>query len=241
MASNPNMAANAAASSDGADASSNDDIDLLLAGLQLRPPYLGTNSLLPQNVVDFLLRNGGSGLDDEGDEEEEDDNEEEDMMEHRGEGWKNRRLLAKEESKLEREILRIIETGNGFEALKVNSGQSVAIGDHNICVGVHEEPDSEYRLWQWHGHIMLFDEDDGYSLEYIHGFHHELVPPQQRGRKQVVHEEEEKSKTKVDVVGNSGLKDLISGNVVESIGNAAGRVLHRNSLKGQSLHQGNEK
>ncbi|XP_074585171.1 uncharacterized protein LOC141840961 [Curcuma longa] len=241
MASNPNKAA-AAASSDGADASSHDDIGLLLAGLQLRSPYLGTNSLLPQNVVDYLLRNGGGGgLDDEGDEEEEDDNEEEDVMEHRGEGWKNRRLLAKEEDKLEREILRIIETGNGFEALKVNSGQSVAIGDHNICVGVHEEPDSEYRLWQWHGHIMLFDEEDSYSLEYIHGFHHELLPPQQRGRKQVVHEEEEKSKTKVDVVGNSGLKDLISGDAVDSIGNGAGRVLHRNSLRGQSLQQGNEK
>lgn len=238
MTSNPNIAA--AASSDGADASSYDDIGLLLAGLQLRPPYLGSNSLLPQNVVDYLLRNGG-GLDDEGDEEEEDDNEEEDVIEHRGEGWKNRRLLAKEEDKLEREILRIIETGNGLEALKVNSGQSVAIGDHNICVGVHEEPDSEYRLWQWHGHIMLFDEEDGYSLEYVHGFHHELLPPQQRGRKQVVDEEEEKSKIRVDMIGNSGLKDLIGGDAVESIGNGAGRVLHRNSLRGQSLQQGNDK
>lgn len=215
-------------------ASSCDDLGLLLAGLQLRQPYLGTNSFLPQNVVDFLLRDGG---------EEEDDNDEAEL-EHQGEGRKNRGLLAKEEDKLEREILRIIDSGNGFEALKANSGQSVAIGDHNICVGVHEEPGSEYRLWQWHGHMMLFDEENGYSLEYIHGFHHELLPPRQLGRKPVADEAEEEkceSRTKVNAAGNSGLKSLITGNAEESIGAGAGRVLHRNSLRGQPPQQGTER
>ncbi|CAA6654911.1 unnamed protein product [Spirodela intermedia] len=47
---------------------------------------------------------------------------------------------------------------------------------HNICVGYHQESGSEYRVWEWHGHIMLFDEENGYVPEYIYGNYFERIP-----------------------------------------------------------------
>ncbi|WOL09262.1 hypothetical protein Cni_G18015 [Canna indica] len=220
MASNPNKDAASIG------ASSYDQIVLqaLLSRLQLRPPYLDTNSLLSQRLDDFLLGDGGS---DDDDEEGEDDGE------HGGEGSSNRRLLAKEEAKLEKEVVRIINSGDAVESLKANSGQSVAIGDHNICVAVHEDPGSEYRVWEWHGHIMLFDEDNGYSAEYIYGNYFERLPEnkkkEERKRFDGEHHEEDGG-TKVKAGENSGLKELIEGSK-DSIANGAGRVLHRNYLK----------
>lgn len=76
--------------------------------------------------------------------------------------------LAKETAKLEQKIVRMILSGKGDE-LKPNSGQSVEVGEHHICVGCTEKPESGYRVWQWHGHIMLYDEEKGFRLEYIYG------------------------------------------------------------------------
>ncbi|KAH9311082.1 hypothetical protein KI387_026117, partial [Taxus chinensis] len=76
--------------------------------------------------------------------------------------------LAKEAAKLEQKIIRIILSGKG-DTLKPNSGQSVEVGENHICVGCTERPESNYRVWQWHGHIMLFDEEKGFRLEYIYG------------------------------------------------------------------------
>ncbi|MDD0160929.1 hypothetical protein PSY24_23360, partial [Shigella flexneri] len=84
-----------------------------------------------------------------------------------------RRTLAREEAKLEKEIVRLALAGEGEEALKPNSGQPDAAGDHHICVGFHDDSGGEYRVWEWHGHVMIFDDEDGYSAEYIYGNHFE--------------------------------------------------------------------
>lgn len=86
--------------------------------------------------------------------------------------------LQREEAKLEKKIVEIILSGEGAEKLNPNSGQAVSIGDHQVCVGFHdEEPQAEkgYRIWEWHGHIMLYDEDKGYTAEYIYGNFFEKV------------------------------------------------------------------
>ena len=58
----------------------------------------------------------------------------------------------------------MILSGN-IDSLKPNSVQAVTFGEHHICVGFHEEKGSDYRVWEWHGHIMLFDEENGYTPE----------------------------------------------------------------------------
>nr|GMD46582.1 uncharacterized protein LOC109182338 [Ipomoea batatas] len=82
--------------------------------------------------------------------------------------------LAREESKLEKEIIRTIHSGS-TDSLKPNSGQAVTIGEHHICVGFHEDEDSDYRVWEWHGHIILFDDENGYNPEYIYGNYFERL------------------------------------------------------------------
>ncbi|XP_031260211.1 uncharacterized protein LOC116118362 [Pistacia vera] len=89
-------------------------------------------------------------------------------------GDSNKTQLSKEESKLEEEIIKIILSGK-IESLKPNSGQAVTIGERHICVGFHEETGSDYRVWEWHGHIMLFDMETGYSPEYIYGNYFEKL------------------------------------------------------------------
>ncbi|RWR81658.1 FK506-binding protein 5-like protein [Cinnamomum micranthum f. kanehirae] len=76
--------------------------------------------------------------------------------------------VAMEEAKVEEKILRIINSGDG-DLLRPNSGQPVTIGGHSICVGFRDEMGSEYRVWEWHGHVSTRDEDNCYSLEYIFG------------------------------------------------------------------------
>lgn len=131
---------------------------------------------------------------------------------------KERSLLAEEEAKLEKEIIRIIHSANPVEALKPNSGQSVSIGEHSICVGFHEESGSEYRVWEWHGHLIIFDEEEGYSPEYIYGSYFERLVDEKR--------------KKNNVNGSPGLRDLI-GDRAHGVGSgrsAGVRVLHRSSL-----------
>ncbi|KAF9593457.1 hypothetical protein IFM89_023274 [Coptis chinensis] len=185
----------------------------LMGRLQLRPPYLNTNSYLSQSLEDFLLdannNNNDQNEDDDDDELNEDEEDE-------------RTLLSKEESKLEKDIIRVILSGK-IDTLKPNSGQAVTIGEHHICVGFHHETDSDYRVWEWHGHIMLFDEENGYTPEYIYGNYFERVvvkPGTVRVAAASVVEEEEDEEEKA---GNVGLRELIDGG--DSNG---GRILHRN-------------
>ncbi|XP_043700846.1 uncharacterized protein LOC122651503 [Telopea speciosissima] len=176
-------------------------LQTLMGRLQLRPPYLHTNSYLSQSLEDFLLDSNAIPDDDDGDDTD-------------------RTPLAKEESKLEKEIIRIILTGN-TESLKPNSGQAVTIGEHHVCVGFHEDTGSDYRVWEWHGHIMLFDEENGYSPEYIYGNYFERAPALKRTPD--TEKDEEKVVEKEERVGSLGLRELIGGR--DSIG---GRILHRN-------------
>ncbi|KAI7728716.1 hypothetical protein M8C21_019087, partial [Ambrosia artemisiifolia] len=187
-------------------------IQTLMNRLQIRPqnplqPQL--SPILNQTLEDLLLDTINSISDD--DDQDDDDDENISTKTH----------LAKEESKLEKDIIKIILSGKSEEALKPNSGQAVTIGEHHICVGYHVEPGSEYRVWEWHGHIMLFDEENGYNPEYIYGNYFERL---RVGVGKVKEEVKEDGDDKEEKVVNFGLKDLIG--LSEESG--SGRILHRN-------------
>ncbi|KAG7964723.1 hypothetical protein I3843_09G184800 [Carya illinoinensis] len=128
--------------------------------------------------------------------------------------------LAEEETKVEMEVIRIIHSGM-TDTLRPNSGQAITVGEHNICVGFQDEPDSDYRVWEWHGHVMIFSDEHGYSPEYIYGNYFERLLAKPRGR------EKQKKEEKEEKVGNLGLRELIDG------GDADGaRILHRSMSNG---------
>ncbi|MBA0591496.1 hypothetical protein Gorai_020170 [Gossypium raimondii] len=178
-------------------------LQTLMGRLQIRPPpNTITNSFLTQSLEDLLL--DAANLSDS-------DSDDADKTQ-----------LAKEESKLEKEIIRVILSGK-TDPLKPNSGQAVNINDHHICITFHQENGSDYRVWEWHGHIMLFDEENGYSPEYIYGNYFERLQG-----KTVVNEEKEKEAEKEEEeeekIGNLGLRELIDGGA----DSGSGRILHRN-------------
>ncbi|KMS95361.1 hypothetical protein BVRB_009070 [Beta vulgaris subsp. vulgaris] len=187
----------------------------LMGRLQLRqqPP-----SLLSQSFDDLLLDAAGRLSDyslssDEGD-----------FIDNGGD---NKTQLSKEESKLEKELIKIILTGN-TQSLKPNSGQAVAIGEHHVCVGFHEETGSDYRVWEWHGHIMLFDEEDGYTPEYIYGNYFErLMGKAGRREKEDKEDEEKEEEENEHKVENLGLRELIEG-----ADSAGSRILHQSRNAG---------
>ncbi|XVF08048.1 hypothetical protein REPUB_Repub06bG0191900 [Reevesia pubescens] len=182
-------------------------LQTLMGRLQIGPPNINNNSpFLTQSLEDLLL--DAANLSDS----DSDDT--------------NKTQLAKEESKLEKEIIRIILSGK-TDPLKPNSGQAVTINDHHICFTFHEEKGSEYRVWEWHGHIMVFDEENGYTPEYIYGNYFErllgkpLVARVKEEKEEEVEEEEDKA-------ANLGLRELIDG----AADSAGGRILHRNMNAG---------
>jgi hypothetical protein len=179
----------------------------LMSRVQLRPPFLDTNSFLTQDLDDFLLNEFAalSAAAGESDDDDHDDDEEDALSDGEGSGEaRRRRMLSREETKLEKQIVRMVLAGDADETLKPNSGQSVAVGDHHVCVGFHDDTGGEYRVWEWHGHVMLFDDEDGYSAEYIYGNHFEpLAAATARAKKK------EKEKREKDLT--SGLRDLIVG------------------------------
>lgn len=81
---------------------------------------------------------------------------------------RGRTKLAREEAALEVKVVHIIVSGD-WASLKPNSGKSVAVGDHHICVAFRDDPNSGYRIWEWHGHILMYDDEEGYTPEYIYG------------------------------------------------------------------------
>ncbi|KAI3991521.1 hypothetical protein MKX01_017140 [Papaver californicum] len=199
----------------------------LMGKLQLRPPNSpNSNSFLNQTLEDFLLNS---------------------EIESDGEDDESKTQLSKEESKIEKDIIKVILSGKG-ETLKPNSGQAVTVGEHHICVGYHQETDSDYRVWEWHGHIMLFDEEDGYTPEYIYGNYFERPKGSAsaaeeiinglRKKKEEVEEEEEEEDEEEDEeeeekVGNLGLRELIDG----GDSSTGCRILHRNSVNAGSLRK----
>lgn len=186
----------------------------LMGRLQIRSPSTNPPFLSPQSLEDLLFNNLPS---DEDDEEEDQD--------YNPNGSSSKSQLSREESRLEKQIIRTILTGK-IDSLKPNSGQAVTIGEHHICVGFHEDPGTDYRVWEWHGHIMLFDEENGYTPEYIYGNYFEKVSAKLTTKKKK--EEVEDDVEKEERVGNLGLKELIESG--ES--NSEGRILRRNMNAG---------
>ncbi|KAH6762434.1 hypothetical protein C2S52_019867 [Perilla frutescens var. hirtella] len=189
----------------------------LMSRLQLRPPnlYAAPPFSAAKSLEDLLFSDLLLNLSESDSDSEDDDS-----------SSSSKTQLAKEESKLEKEIVRTILSGE-IEKLKPNSGQAITIGEHHICVGFQEETGSDYRVWEWHGHIMLFDEENGYTPEYIYGNYFERVGAPKRKLKTTVKKgsvgDDDDEKEKEEKVGNVGLKELIEG---EDSG--SGRVLHRN-------------
>ncbi|GMY14600.1 hypothetical protein FCV25MIE_09839 [Fagus crenata] len=183
-------------------------LQTLMGRLQIRPP---TNPFHSQSLEDLLFEAANLSDDDNDDDDENDENN------------SSKTQLAKEESKLEKEIVRVILSGK-TDSLKPNSGQAVTIGEHHICVGFHEETGSDYRVWEWHGHIMLFDEENGYTPEYIYGNYFERLLVKSRGVEEEKEEEQEQEQEeKEEKVSNLGLRELIDA------GDSNGaRILHRN-------------
>ncbi|KAK8574087.1 hypothetical protein V6N13_097080 [Hibiscus sabdariffa] len=177
-------------------------LQTLLGRLQIRPPNntVRNDSFLTQSFEDLLLDAANASDSDPDD--------------------SNKTQLAKEESRLEKEIIRIIFSGK-TDPLKPNSGQAVTINDHHICISFNEEKGSDYRVWEWHGHIMLFDEEDGYTPEYIYGNYFERLQV-----KPLVSRVEEEKEDEVEekTVVTSGLRELIDGDADAG----RGRILHRN-------------
>lgn len=80
-----------------------------------------------------------------------------------------RSSLQRETSALSENIIRIITSGN-WENLLPNSGNSVEVGEHQVCVSYDVESSVEYRTWEWQGHILLYDEEEEmYVPEYVYG------------------------------------------------------------------------
>ncbi|KAK7284222.1 hypothetical protein RJT34_18964 [Clitoria ternatea] len=174
----------------------------LMGRLQLRTPI--NNPLVSQSLEDFLF-DAANNLDLHEDDDDNDNDE-------------GKSELAKEEAKLEREIVKIILSGKS-DSLKPNSGQAVSVLDHHICVGFQEEEGSDYRVWEWHGHVMVFDEENGYSPEYIYGnYFQRLMPkkPSGGGGGGSGVEKEEK-------LENLGLRELI-----DTKDSTEARIIHRN-------------
>ncbi|XP_059430760.1 uncharacterized protein LOC132164293 [Corylus avellana] len=112
----------------------------------------------------------------------------------------HRAQILKEETKIEREIIKAVTAGK-LDSLRPNSGQSVPIGEHYVCVSFHEEPDSDCRVWEWHGHVVFYDEENGFAQEYVYGNYFERTM-----RKVFGDESDDESEER-----SLGLGDLVAG------------------------------
>ncbi|XP_060176850.1 uncharacterized protein LOC132607068 [Lycium barbarum] len=196
----------------------------LMNRLQIQPPPSNPPPFLsPQSLEDLLFNNNNLNLLPSSSSSDDDEN---DNIYNNNQDSKTQ--LSKEESRLEKQIIRTILTGK-IDSLKPNSGQAVTIGEHHICVGFHEDPGSDYRVWEWHGHIMLFDEENGYTPEYIYGNYFERVSVKLTTTTTKKKEEEEEEEEEVEKVGNLGLKELIESGESNS---DEGRILRRNMNAG---------
>lgn len=193
-------------------------LQTLMGRLQIRPPSsaaAATAARPPPLSLEDLLFDAVNDLSDLDDDDGEDGY-------GADESDPGRSRLAREEARLEREIVKVILSGK-TDSLKPNSGQAVTIGEHHICVGFHQETGSDYRVWEWHGHIMLFDDENGYSPEYIYGNYFERLKSKGRAVKEDEEKEEEVKEQQEEKVRNLGLRELIDGS-----DSGGGRILHRN-------------
>lgn len=85
--------------------------------------------------------------------------------------------IEKEVAKVEEEIAHTIVSGN-IESLQANSGEVVMVAGHELCIEVHESGQDE-RVWEWHGHIVLYEEEEEFRPAYFCGSYKERLGPQE--------------------------------------------------------------
>lgn len=143
------------------------------------------------------------------------------------------KAIQREESRVEGEIIKLIVSGEG-DKLKANSGEAVTIRESSICVGCHDDEEGEYVVWEWHGHIMGYSDDHGFSPEYIYGNYFQRTAPKPlvRPYPSPVGDEDEVD-DEADVV-SMGLKDLIADVDTDADDAAPARILHRSLNAGSA-------
>ncbi|XP_077215512.1 uncharacterized protein LOC143850087 [Tasmannia lanceolata] len=138
-----------------------------------------------------------------------------------------RQRLTNEEWRLESEIIRIIDSGK-TESLNPNSPQGVTIGGHHMYIAFYDERASDYRVWQWHGHIILSNDQNEYRREYIYGHYYERMEFKFGGNDENENDDEENQKRSPAI--NLGLGNLIG----DAVSSSSGQILHRNRNLGSS-------
>jgi len=139
-----------------------------------------------------------------------------------------KKAIQREESRVEGEIIKLIASGEG-DRLKPNSGEAVTIRESSICVGCHEDEEGEYVVWEWHGHILGYKDEHGFSPEYIYGNYFQRTAPLVCPYSPPVGDEDEVD-DEADVV-SKGLKDLIADADTDA---APARILHRSLNAGSA-------
>ncbi|XP_019161482.1 PREDICTED: uncharacterized protein LOC109158116 isoform X2 [Ipomoea nil] len=119
--------------------------------------------------------------------------------------------FAREASRLKKEIIRIILSGK-TDSLRPNSGWAATIGEHKICVWFCDRSEPGFRVWDWHGSIMLFDDVDGYTSEHILGKYYERLTAEAMAKKKQTEEEEKVA----EKFGNLGVRELIESGEEET-------------------------
>ena len=91
-----------------------------------------------------------------------------------------RAKVARLEAALEAKVVQLIVSGEFQTLLQPNSGKSVAVAGHHVCVSFHDDASTGQRVWEWHGHILSLhdhdhdhvhdhDDDASYFPEYVYG------------------------------------------------------------------------
>ena len=85
--------------------------------------------------------------------------------------------IAKEVNKVEEQIARTIVSGN-IKSLQANSVEVVMVAGHEVCIEVQESGQDE-QVWEWHGHIVLYEDEVEFRPEYFCGSYKERLASQE--------------------------------------------------------------
>lgn len=137
--------------------------------------------------------------------------------------------IAREEAALQAILVQRITNGN-WDSLKPNSGKAISVDDHHICVAYHEDRESGFRVWEWHGHLLIFDDDAGFSPEYTYG---NFFQPLEAKKEDCVDDDEEEEEEEDD--GDKGKAHKDCNGISHRVG--LGGIIEEN----ESLSQINKK
>ncbi|KAI5082515.1 hypothetical protein GOP47_0002258 [Adiantum capillus-veneris] len=179
-----------------------------LRSLDERPPFLGAlNGLNPLSSLNGLNVDLSAPVD------------------VRGKG-----RVAREEAALQAILVKKITDGD-WDSLKPNTGKAVNVEDHHICVAYHEDAESGCRVWEWHGHLLIFDDDVGFTPEYTYG---NFFQPLEAKKSHSLFDEEDdddcKPKNGDKVTLSIGLGGIIDNSSKQSLSKNKqqnGHILHR--------------